>query len=187
LLGEPADQACFTKAAAELNVTQPAVSRMLARLENHLGVKLFARPPTGVMPSEDGKQLYEHISGGFRSIEAGFRELDIRRGGAKTVALSLSPDFTTHWLMTRIKKFQKEFPAVELHFQLIPAYLGGTAENVDLSNTMAQHGDGKRFSSNLVCGGTDQPLPDPQAGTSAAQGGVGSIPGGYVSDGAVIK
>ena len=33
----------FTAAAAELNVTQPAVSRMLARFEQYLGVRLFDR------------------------------------------------------------------------------------------------------------------------------------------------
>jgi DNA-binding transcriptional LysR family regulator len=131
----------FTKAAAELNVTQPAVSRMLARLESHLGVKLFARTPAGVTLSEEGNQLYQRISDGFRSIEAGFRELDVRRGGARTVALSLSSAFTTHWLMPRIKKFQKEFPSVELHFQLIPAYLGGSVENVDLGMRFIDGGD----------------------------------------------
>ena len=39
----------FTAAAAELNVTQPAVSRMLARFEQYLGVRLFDRTATGAV------------------------------------------------------------------------------------------------------------------------------------------
>ena len=122
----------FTRAAGELNVTQPAVSRMVGRLEAHLGVKLFERAAKGAALTEEGELLYRRIADGFRSIEAGFRDLDQRRGGAETVTLSVSSAFTTHWLMPRIDRFQRRFPKIDLRFQLIAGSLRGPVENVDL-------------------------------------------------------
>ncbi len=122
----------FTRAAAELNVTQPAVSRMLSRFESHLGFKLFERAAKGAVLTLEGEELYRRVADGFRSIEAGFRELEQRRGRLETVTLSVSSAFTTHWLMPRIDRFQRRFPTVDLRFQLIAGSLRGAVENVDL-------------------------------------------------------
>ena len=47
----------FTAAAAELNVTQPAVSRMLGAFEEYLGVRLFDRTAAGATLTEEGELL----------------------------------------------------------------------------------------------------------------------------------
>jgi DNA-binding transcriptional LysR family regulator len=122
----------FTRAATELNVTQPAVSRMLARLEAHLGVRLFERSPAGLALTEEGKMLYRRISQGFEGIADAIREIEARRSGTETVTLSVSTAFTTHWLMPRLDKLQKEFPSVDLRFQLIAGPIHGPVEDVDL-------------------------------------------------------
>ncbi|ACL58552.1 LysR family transcriptional regulator [Methylobacterium nodulans] len=127
-----ARHASFTKAAAELNVTQPAVSKAMAQLERHLGVRLLGRSAEGVTLTEDGEILYRRVADGFRGIEAALREIDIRRTGIDTITLSLSSAFTTHWLMPRINTLQETFPAVDFRFQLIPGALGGPVDNVDL-------------------------------------------------------
>jgi DNA-binding transcriptional LysR family regulator len=121
----------FTAAAAELNVTQPAVSRMLGRFEQYLGVRLFDRNAGGAILTEEGELLYRRVFEGFRSIESGLIEIERRRRGTETVTLSLSSAFTTHWLMPRIDKLQRQFPNVDLRFQLIPGSLRGPVENVD--------------------------------------------------------
>jgi DNA-binding transcriptional LysR family regulator len=121
----------FTAAAAELNVTQPAVSRMLGRFEQYLGVRLFDRTAGGAILTEEGELLYRRVLDGFRSIESGLIEIERRRSGTETVTLSLSSAFTTHWLMPRIDKLQRRFPNVDLRFQLIPGSLRGPVENVD--------------------------------------------------------
>jgi DNA-binding transcriptional LysR family regulator len=122
----------FTAAAAELNVTQPAVSRMLGRFEDYLGVRLFDRTAGGAMLTEEGELLYRRVLDGFRSIESGLIEIERRRRGTETVTLSVSSAFTTHWLMPRIDKLQRQFPSVDLRFQLISGSLRGAVENVDL-------------------------------------------------------
>jgi DNA-binding transcriptional LysR family regulator len=122
----------FTAAAAELNVTQPAVSRMLAQFEEHLGIRLFDRSGGRAVLTEEGELLYRRVLEGFRSIESGLIEIERRRKGTETVTLSVSSAFTTHWLMPRIDKLQRAFPTVDLRFQLISGSLRGPVENVDL-------------------------------------------------------
>jgi len=122
----------FTAAAAELNVTQPAVSRMLGQFEEHLGVRLFDRTAGRAVLTEEGELLYQRVLDGFRSIESGLIELEQRRKGSETVTLSVSSAFTTHWLMPRIDKLRRQFPKVDLRFQLIAGSLRGPVENVDL-------------------------------------------------------
>ncbi|WP_279356954.1 LysR family transcriptional regulator [Methylobacterium indicum] len=122
----------FTRAAAELNVTQPAVSKAMAQFERHLGVRLLDRSGDGIALTDDGAILFRRVADGFRGIEAALREIDIRRTGIDTVTLSLSSAFTTHWLMPRINTLQEAFPSVDFRFQLIPGALAGPVDDVDL-------------------------------------------------------
>jgi DNA-binding transcriptional LysR family regulator len=130
----------FTAAAAELNVTQPAVSRMLGQFEEHLGVRLFDRTAGRAVLTEEGQLLYRRVHEGFRSIETGLIEIERRRKGTETVTLSVSSAFTTHWLMPRIDKLQRDFPQVDVRFQLISGALRGPVESVDLGMRF-RHGD----------------------------------------------
>ena len=55
----------FTAAAAELNVSQPAVSRMLRQFEEYLGVRLFDRTAGRAVLTEEGELLYRRVLDGF--------------------------------------------------------------------------------------------------------------------------
>ncbi|HTR58564.1 MAG TPA: LysR substrate-binding domain-containing protein [Casimicrobiaceae bacterium] len=122
----------FSKAALELYVTQPAVSRMLSRMEQHLSVKLFERAHAKVRLTEDGEILFARISEGFRGIEAALDEIEARRTGTETITLSVSTAFTTHWLMPRMHKLRTAFPGVDVRFQLTSGPLRGPVKDVDL-------------------------------------------------------
>lgn len=122
----------FTKAARELGVTQPAVSRMLSQLESHLETRLFERSTNGVTLTEDGRIFHRHLSSAFHEIEAAIDEIEARRHSKETVSLSVSTAFTTHWLMPRIHKFHNAFPSIELRFQLIPGFIQGRVDDVDI-------------------------------------------------------
>ena len=122
----------FTRAAQELYVSQPAVSRMLARMEDHLGVQLFERARGGIELTENGRILYGKISEGFNGIEGAIREIEARSTGVESVTLSVSTGFTTHWLMPRMNRLNKAFPSVDLRFQLISGRIGGPLIDVDL-------------------------------------------------------
>jgi DNA-binding transcriptional LysR family regulator len=122
----------FTRAAQELYVSQPAVSRMLARMEDHLGVRLFERVRGGIELTENGRILYQKISEGFSGIEGAIREIEARSTGVESVTLSVSTAFTTHWLMPRMNRLNQAFPSVDLRFQLISGRIGGPLVDVDL-------------------------------------------------------
>jgi DNA-binding transcriptional LysR family regulator len=122
----------FTRAAQELYVSQPAVSRMLSRMEDHLGVRLFERVRGGIELTENGRILYRKISEGFNGIESAIREIEARATGVESVTLSVSTAFTTHWLMPRMSRLNQAFPSVDLRFQLISGRIGGPLVDVDL-------------------------------------------------------
>ena len=122
----------FTTAATELYVTQPAVSRMIARLEDHMGVPLFKREKSRLSLTENGEILYRRTSEGFRSIETAIDEINARTHTKDTVSLSVSTAFTNHWLMPRMHEIQASMPRLDLRFQLISGSIGGPVEDVDL-------------------------------------------------------
>ncbi len=122
----------FARAAEELNVTPAAVSRMMGRLEDHLGIILFDRTPGGVTLTEAGRILYEAVSRGFSGFEHALREIEDRKTGVQTVTLSVSTGFTTHWIMPHMAEIKRAFPSLELRFQLIMSALSGPVSDVDL-------------------------------------------------------
>ncbi|KVT55373.1 LysR family transcriptional regulator [Burkholderia ubonensis] len=122
----------FTRAAQELYVSQPAVSRMLARMEDHIGVRLFERVHGGIELTESGRILYRKISEGLNGIEEAILEIEARATGVEPVTLSVSTAFTTHWLMPRMSRLNEAFPSVDLRFQLISGRIGGPLGDVDL-------------------------------------------------------
>lgn len=123
----------FTRAAEELNVTQPAVSRTLAGLETHLGAQLFLRGKPGARLTDDGLLLKEVVESAFSQINGVLDQLQERRTGKAQVTISVSTAFTTHWLMPRIAQFQQAFPSVDLRFQLIPGPVTGPTAGVDIA------------------------------------------------------
>lgn len=126
----------FTRAAHELNVTQVAVSRMVARLEDTLGVKLFDRSAQGLRLTEDGALLQSAVSAGFAQMEGALREIRRRRADRGTVTLSLSSGFISHWLMPRYAAFQQAVPQVNLRFEVVSGVLRGDVDEVDMGLRM---------------------------------------------------
>src|SRR3546814_8427225 len=81
---------------------------MIGRLETHLDTKLFLRGPTGVELTEDGRQLYHAVTGGFQRVEIALEDIRAKRGDEGTVTLSLSSAFATHWFMPRLGRFRPD-------------------------------------------------------------------------------
>jgi len=123
----------FTKAGAEFNVTQSAVSRMIKRLEVHIGAELFSRNPTGLQLTSDGAELFKSVSLGFRTIEAGMDEIRSRHGNAQRVTISISSAFAMHWFVPRVDRFQELFPDIDLRLQLVKGEPLGPFDDVDLA------------------------------------------------------
>src|ERR1700712_2005585 len=102
----------LTRAAAELNVTPVAVSRMVARLEDALGFKLFERTKTGLVLTDEGAKLKVAVASGFGEVIDTIDELKSRQEQGETVTLSISSGFASQWLLPRHERFYEAFPAV---------------------------------------------------------------------------
>lgn len=74
-------QGSMTKAAQDLDISQPNVSVHLAALEHHVGAKLFDRIPKGLIPTEFGKHLYTQITEAIEKLE--YVELNYRKSNLK--------------------------------------------------------------------------------------------------------
>ncbi|HEY9213176.1 MAG TPA: LysR family transcriptional regulator [Ancylobacter sp.] len=140
----------FARAAEELNVTPAAVSRMMGRLEDHLGITLFERALGGVTLTEAGRILYEAISRSFSGIEYALREIEDRKTGVETVTLSVSTGFTTHWIMPHMAEIKRAFPSLELRFQLIMSAVSGPVTDVDLGMRFIDGADERHEASYIM-------------------------------------
>lgn len=109
----------FTLAAREFNVTQPAISRMIARLEQHLGTGLFLRRSGGLELTPEGRLLHRAVREGFERIEETVCEIQNRHRDPEVVTVSVTSAFAIHWLMPRFDRFRREVPGVTLRLDLI--------------------------------------------------------------------
>ncbi len=133
-------------AAREFNVTQPSVSRNIAQLEEQLGVRLFVRSPAGLTLTDEGQVLHRAVTDGFGRMGEALREIAGRHARQDVVELSLSTAFVTHWFIPRMQAFYRDFPSVDLRFQLLSGSLRGPAGDVDLAMRRAPENEGEYHS-----------------------------------------
>lgn len=108
----------FTKAAAELAVTQSAVCRQIASLEGFLGVALFRRNQRGVGLTEAGQRYARSVAARLDEVERDTLDLMAQAGqGGEGGALELGvvPTFATQWLLPRLARFQAAHPGITVH------------------------------------------------------------------------
>lgn len=108
----------MTKAAANLFITQPALSKMLKKVELELGMPLFYREGNVMSPTEAGTLLVEHgtgISQIFDEMDSQLRDLKSMKRGR--VILGVPPVIAAFDFPEIIMRFRKHFPnvAVEVH------------------------------------------------------------------------
>ena len=103
----------FSRAAQELNVQQPAISRQIANIESLLEVKLFVRTKPVLTLTSEGEALYAAVAEGPSAIRTAAN--DIRRSSRKSViTINAAIGFTSLYLLPRMAEFQDLFPQVNL-------------------------------------------------------------------------
>ncbi|GAB4286963.1 MAG: glycine cleavage system transcriptional regulator GcvA [Roseovarius sp.] len=103
-----------TRAAAELNISQSAVSYHIKKLEDDLGVALFRRTPSGLVPTEAGGELARHVARGLGIIRTGLERVVARPG---TVRIALLPMFASRWFSHRLGALLESDPDLHLSIQ----------------------------------------------------------------------
>jgi LysR family glycine cleavage system transcriptional activator len=100
----------FTAAAAELGMTQAAVSYQIKLLEERLGVALFRRDGRGVRLTPAGERAAPQVARGFDALDAAFARL--RSENESTMTVSTTHTFANTWLAWRLGGFQMANPGM---------------------------------------------------------------------------
>lgn len=103
----------FALAAAELHLTASAISHQVARLESHLGVRLFERSAHGVRISSAGELYLSRVGGALSAIAAATE--DLRQGVSNSLYVHSAPSIASLWLMSRLHAFAKAYPDISLN------------------------------------------------------------------------
>jgi DNA-binding transcriptional LysR family regulator len=119
----------FSKAAVELALTQSAVCRQIAALEEFLGLALFHRTRRGVALSEAGRTYAGQVARHLNALERDTLELMAHRGLGGSLELAVVPTFATRWLMPRLVSFQQANPDITINLttRTRPFLFGDTA------------------------------------------------------------
>lgn len=108
----------ISRAAKELFISQPAISKAIGKLEENLDARLFLRNSRGVQLTREGAILYQHVSTAFDSLNRGERELrrihDFHIGH---LCIGVSNTLCKYVLLPYLKGFIEKYPHVNISIE----------------------------------------------------------------------
>lgn len=105
----------FTRAAAQLGVSQSALSHAMRNLESRLDVRLLTRTTRSVAPTEAGERLYQSLSPHLQEIEQEITALrDSRERPAGNIRLTAAEHSMNTVLWPRLKTFMQQYPDINI-------------------------------------------------------------------------
>ena len=105
----------FTRSADELALTQSAVGRQIACLEDFLGVPLFNRVKKRLSLSDVGRMYAKQVREHLEKIERDTLAVIARRGAGGILELAVIPTFATRWLIPRLPQFYAKHAHITLN------------------------------------------------------------------------
>lgn len=103
----------ISKAANELYISQPAVSKSIKKLEEELGGNIFKRTKKGVTLTEEGKELFKYVKSGMEYLnnaEVKFKNLMKLESGKLRIGINTT--LVREFLLPYLKKFHKLHPKI---------------------------------------------------------------------------
>jgi DNA-binding transcriptional LysR family regulator len=105
----------FTKAAAQLGVSQSALSHTIRALEARLGVRLLTRTTRSVAPTEAGERLLQTLGPRFDEIDAELAAVsELREKPAGTIRLTATEYAADTILLPKLAKLLREYPDIKV-------------------------------------------------------------------------
>lgn len=132
----------FSKASQALRVPVPQVSKRIAKLENHLGVKLFQRSTRVVRLTDEGKSLFEKISTvleDLREIESSVQENKEVEG---VVRLTCVPYVAHKLLLPALAEFRRRYPKIKIDLQVTKNFVNIIEQGIDLAIRIDEPSEG---------------------------------------------
>ncbi len=104
----------ISKAANQLYISQPAISKAISKLEEELVTALFNRSSRGVTLTEEGQVLYEYVERAFDSLNMGEENLkNYKELGIGHIRIGVSTSLCKHILLDYLKDFIRENPNIK--------------------------------------------------------------------------
>jgi DNA-binding transcriptional LysR family regulator len=105
----------ISKAAKELYISQPAISKSIQKLEDSLGCELFRRSSRGVILTEEGELLFTHVSSAFETLSLGEDKLkNSLELGVGHLKIGVSSTLCKYILLPYLKEFTKMYPHINI-------------------------------------------------------------------------
>ena len=122
----------FTRAAAELNVTQAAVSHQVKALEERLGLALFRRLNRALLLTDEGQALLPPLSEALDRMALAVDGL-ARREETGVLTVSTLDSFAAGWLVRRLRRFRALYPDIEIRIATSNHLVDFTRDDVDIA------------------------------------------------------
>ena len=122
----------FTRAAAQLGVTQSALSHSMRVLEERLGVRLLARTTRGASPTEAGERLLLSLAPHYEGIETELAAIsELRDKPAGTIRITTHDHAASTILWPKLSKLLPEYPDIQLEINIGYGLIDIVAERFD--------------------------------------------------------
>ncbi len=108
----------FSSAAAELSLTESAISRQISALEDQLGLKLFNRVKKRVVLTKAGLLYSKQIRKSVEQMERDMLNIMSNGGTRDILELAVLPTFCSQWLIPRIGGFYQQYPDITVNISV---------------------------------------------------------------------
>ena len=127
-----AEERSFTRAAAKLGVSQPALSYTIRQLEARLGVRLLARTTRSVAPTQAGERLLRPSGHCSKEIVAGMNALsEFREKPAGTIRITADEHAVRAVLAPALERFLPDYPDIKVEVTIDYGLTDIVAERYD--------------------------------------------------------
>jgi LysR family glycine cleavage system transcriptional activator len=120
----------FTHAAAELNVTQTAISHQIRRLEEKLGIRLFVRQNRALALTPQARDYLPGVHAAFNDLRLATDRLQ-RKGDDRVLTISTLASLAAKWLLPRLSAFQEVHPDIDVRITTSTALVDFNGGDVD--------------------------------------------------------
>jgi LysR family glycine cleavage system transcriptional activator len=120
----------FTRAAAELCVTQAAISHQIRQLEDWLGIRLFERRGHALKLTAKGEAYLPELAGALDRIAAA--TLRLMEPDGQPLRITVLPSFASRWLVPRLEAFRASHPDIDVRIDSSADVWAFATERFDL-------------------------------------------------------
>jgi DNA-binding transcriptional LysR family regulator len=132
----------FSKASADLGITQPTATKHVAALEARLGARLFHRSTRGVTPTEVGVAYYDKCKAIARELEEADNLAALMQSRVQGVLrISTSVAFGRRVLTPLVLRFMQQHPGLQMDLSFDDRYVNLVEQGIDLAIRMGRLAD----------------------------------------------